>query len=90
VLGQAFAMSNPVAPRTPLKLRGCTPGKFGGVVVPLGVEVVSAQNVPNVACWAEKTKICTAEVRKKITTRVVNTNKTNTMEQGTDILQIVT
>jgi hypothetical protein len=50
VLGQAFAISNPAAPRTPFKLRGCTPGKFGGVAVSLGVEVASVQNVPNVAC----------------------------------------
>jgi hypothetical protein len=49
VLGQPFARPIPVAPRTPLKLRGCTPGKVGGGVVSLGVDDVSVRNVPNVA-----------------------------------------
>jgi hypothetical protein len=50
VLGQPFARPIPVAPRTPLKLSGCTPGKVGGGVVSLGVDDVSVRNVPNVAC----------------------------------------
>jgi len=45
----------PVAPRTPLKLRGCTPGKVGGGVVSLGVDDGSVRNVPNVACSEQKT-----------------------------------
>jgi hypothetical protein len=49
VLGQPFVILIPAAPRRPLRLRGCTPGKVGGDVVSLGVDVVSVRNVPNVA-----------------------------------------
>lgn len=78
VLGQAFAISKPAAPRTPFKLRGCTPGKFGGVAVSFGVEVASVQNVPNVACWEQK-KLCTVELLENVTAYI--------QKQCTDIIQ---